>query len=732
MKTIFFLLFLLVNSSSYCQTETDLLSQLDAAKSDSDRVKVLIDLHNLFFKTDLEKSEQYTRQMLFYGKASGNPGWENKGYLGLARCARKRRQYDSVVHYDSLSLSCLQRTADPNTVFAAKLQLVRDFSDAVNPKKALPILQDCERYCEKTHDPAQIAKTQQSFGWYYVQINQNTKAVSYYYKALQAYTDLKDEYMIAKTKIFLVQSLMAIGRTDSIPALIFSALEFYKKSNFLPSQAYCYELLGQSYFINGNTAKGIENDLEAKHLYNISNNRVEEAIATIDLARSYLASKNFEKTETYCRDAQEIFTDLKYNLGLIKTKTLWGQFYAEKGDYDLSEQYFRDADKQAKELDFPDLQTDNLRYWAAKWYKQKKYAAGDSMILAYAEKVVSQREPAMIANELRMLTEKNKNIDSNKIRLLSLLYTPGGVEKFKKQLNKKSLSSVIGMDSLLTVNPFSFASATYDSAANIAYNKQLLDMESKYKTRLVTDSLHHEQEAALLAQQRIKNNNIILISIIAICLLLFAGFALQYRNRIRAERDKEKIQLLQNEIHHRVKNNLGVISRLVDIAGKNAVDDVPLSSLKTRIKSIELLHKHLYSEEAKTGNISLQSYLEDLCLAIAATFETGKDIRIQVNANTELESTVAEKVGLIVNELVTNSYKYAFQEKTSGTIHITAKRQDENNIEVAVQDDGVGFETGKNKSNYGMKLIRGLSHELNGQFSFSNNGGTSFQLSIPA
>ncbi|MEJ7679168.1 MAG: sensor histidine kinase [Segetibacter sp.] len=175
------------------------------------------------------------------------------------------------------------------------------------------------------------------------------------------------------------------------------------------------------------------------------------------------------------------------------------------------------------------------------------------------------------------------------------------------------------------------------------------------------------------------------------------GFALQYRNRKRAEKDRQYIQMLQNEIHHRVKNNLGVIQRLVDVAGKNAVDDVPLSSLKTRIKSIELLHTHLYNQKAKPGNISLQAYLEDLCLAIATTFETGKDIKIEVNASEELNSDIAEKIGLIVNELVTNSYKYAFEGKDEGIINITAQKI-EKNIQIAVEDNGVGFETEKNKA----------------------------------
>lgn len=368
--------------------------------------------------------------------------------------------------------------------------------------------------------------------------------------------------MTAECKILLVQSLLPIGRTNDIPDLLFSALEFYKKNASQARQAYCYGLLGQSYLTTGNTIKGIENYLEAKHLYNISNNKVEEALATIDLARAHLASNDFKKAESFAKEAEAALTEMKYDYGLIMIKTFWGELYSKKNNYSLAEQYFNQADKQAKELNFPDLQSDNQRYWTQQRYRQKNYKAGDSLMISYAQEVARQKDPAIIQNELKILLSKNKNIDSDKRKLVTMLYTPQQNDELQKSLKGKSLSSVVSMDNLLTVNPFSLAPATYDSNVNIAYNRQLLDVETKYKTRLVSDSLHREQQNAIIAKQKIRANNIVIFSVAAINVLLLAGFALQYRNRKRAEKDRQHIQMLQNEIHHRVKNNLGVIQRL--------------------------------------------------------------------------------------------------------------------------------------------------------------------------
>lgn len=458
---IFTLLFFHIVSFSQNQTESEFLSQLKTAHSDTDRVKIYIDLHNLVFKSNVDKSEEYAWQMLKYGKASNILLWENEGYLGLARCYRKRRQYNFVIKYDSLSLLCTQRSGNAKEIFAAKMGLARDFLDADIPSKAFPFLKECESLSEKNQEGAQIAKTQQTLGWYYFKLNQNTKSVPYYKKDIQAYLKLKNEYMTAESKILLVQALMSIGRTDSIPQLIFSALEFYRKNNSQARQAFCYGLLGQSYLTNGNALKGIENYLEAKHLFNISNNKVEEALATIDLAKTYLANKDFKKAESFAKEAEAKLSEMKYDYGLIMMKTFWGQFYSEKDNYALSEQYFLQADKQAKELRFPDLQTDNQRYWTQQRYRQKNYKSGDSLMISYAEKVARQREPAIIANELKTVAGKNRNIDSNKMKLLSLLYTPQQSEELKKSLNRKKLSAVIGMDSLLIVNPFSFSWNTY-------------------------------------------------------------------------------------------------------------------------------------------------------------------------------------------------------------------------------------------------------------------------------
>lgn len=729
---LFLLIFFLFNFYCIAQTDSEasLLDKLKNIASDTLKAEVYIDLHNAVFKTDLNKSQEYAKKVLELGKRGGSLRLIQKGYIGLARCERKRRNYEAVFPFDMQSIFNAEQLNNNQNLFSACLLLVRDYLDNDKPSNALPWLNKCKQLILDIENPSYTANFYQTFGYYHYKLNQNKKAIDYYRQSLKIYQSQNDEKMIAELKYVTALSFFAMREPDSVISVLYEALPIYKKRNSIGRQADCYDYLGQCYIMNGNIDKGIKSYLNVIELFELSQDKIQEGLSYIDLARCYLLKKDSVAAEQYGKQAESLMQDMKYEQGIIATKTFWGQYYSEKGESERAETYFREADKMSVLNQLPELKIENDKYWAKHRYKTKNNKGADSLMFSYAKQLVTTHEPSTVNKELAILLKKNPGLDTGTVRILKTLYSPGGAEFLQRSLGKKGLSDISKIENVLNLNPYSLASTAYDSAIIISDNKQMIEQETKYKTRIIADSLKIEKQNIDIAKKDIKQRNIILLAFFSGLLLLTTGMLLQYKNRKRAERDKEKIELLQKEIHHRVKNNLGVIQRLVDVAGKNAVDDVPLSALKTRIKSIELLHTHLYSHEAKPGNISLQAYLEDLCLAIAATFKTEKDIKINVNASQEINSDTAEKLGLIINELVTNSYKYAFNEKNAGVINITAQK-DEKNIQIAVEDNGIGFETEKNKSKYGMKLIKGLSHELNGKYFFSNNGGTHFQLSIP-
>lgn len=165
----------------------------------------------------------------------------------------------------------------------------------------------------------------------------------------------------------------------------------------------------------------------------------------------------------------------------------------------------------------------------------------------------------------------------------------------------------------------------------------------------------------------------------------------------------------------------------MEVAEKASIGTIPLASLKSRVKAIGLLHQHLYQDKL-IDTIDTQLYLTDLVAAVKDTFETDRPVVIEIDAPIFLSGTTSEKIGLIVNELVTNSFKYAFSDANSALIKIGAKRSISGEYEFHVWDNGKGMDLNGHPVNYGIKLIAGLCNEINGTFKFDNNHGTHFNL----
>lgn len=202
---------------------------------------------------------------------------------------------------------------------------------------------------------------------------------------------------------------------------------------------------------------------------------------------------------------------------------------------------------------------------------------------------------------------------------------------------------------------------------------------------------------------------------------------------------KEKDTLLA-EIHHRVKNNLAIISGLLEMQTYNAEDEAIVKALResqSRIQSIAMVHEKLYQSDSFT-NIPFDKYLDELLSLIAGTFNRkGKKIKIQKKIEPVfLDVNRAIPCGLIFNELITNAYKHAFVDSSvnKATISVTLTKKD-NTIRLEVQDNGCGLPadyTIEQPSSLGTTLIQTLVEQLDGELEFSSEKGTYFKISFKA
>ncbi len=196
---------------------------------------------------------------------------------------------------------------------------------------------------------------------------------------------------------------------------------------------------------------------------------------------------------------------------------------------------------------------------------------------------------------------------------------------------------------------------------------------------------------------------------------------------------KEK-ELLLKEIHHRVKNNLQVVSSLLKLQSGYVKDESSLDLLidsQNRIRSMALVHQKLYQSK-DFSEIDFSEYLKQLTEHLLHVFKSRQgDIKIAVEAaNVNLSIDLAIPCGLILNELISNSLKYAFPPGNKGIITIKFKYQ-ESGYEIIVSDNGIGFPEDINyrdTKSLGLQLVNTLVGQIEGTITMKVSSGTEFTI----
>ena len=203
--------------------------------------------------------------------------------------------------------------------------------------------------------------------------------------------------------------------------------------------------------------------------------------------------------------------------------------------------------------------------------------------------------------------------------------------------------------------------------------------------------------------------------------------------RIQAAlREKE---VLLKEIHHRVKNNMQVISSLLQLQAQYIEDEPTLvlfEESQTRIHSMALIHEQLYQSE-HLDRIDLPPYVQNLVGNLYQSFGCG-NTAIQFNLNLDpiyLNIETAIPCGLIINELVSNSLKYAFAQSLVGEINIDFHKINYQEFQLIIQDNGGGFPPGfdvENAETLGLRLVRMLAYQLEATIAIDSQCGTCYNI----
>ena len=199
----------------------------------------------------------------------------------------------------------------------------------------------------------------------------------------------------------------------------------------------------------------------------------------------------------------------------------------------------------------------------------------------------------------------------------------------------------------------------------------------------------------------------------------------------------EEKDILLREVHHRVKNNMQIISSILSMQSRN-IEDPKLKDIlqesQNRIHTMALIHENLYNHES-LANIKFSSYIKSLAGNIARTYASQQAIvkfdYQMVDAYLPIDTAIP--CGLIINELISNSFKYAFKGSSNGKIGIYFNELQENKFQLTVFDDGIGIpdniDITKTKS-LGMKILHKLVQQIDGTLQSDFSNGTKFTITF--
>jgi two-component system, sensor histidine kinase PdtaS len=296
-----------------------------------------------------------------------------------------------------------------------------------------------------------------------------------------------------------------------------------------------------------------------------------------------------------------------------------------------------------------------------------------------------------------------------------------------------------------------------DSLSDVNNTKQIASLNLQYQTEKKDKdilSLNHQQQLSVIALHQASLTRNFIIGGAILLLILLAVAINRYRLKQRTNKKLELQQLemdeqnlalrhlvkekdwLVKEVHHRVKNNLQIVMSLLNFQSAYIENEPALNAIhesEHRVYAMSLIHQKLYNAE-NVASIDMSAYIRELVTYLGDSFNIGQRIRFELRiAPLELDVSQAVPLGLILNEAITNSIKYAFPEGRKGLVTIELSKAHDTNYLLCIADNGIGIPTdlsAKKPGSLGMSLMAGLAADLDGTFEIENKGGTLIKIAF--
>lgn len=279
-----------------------------------------------------------------------------------------------------------------------------------------------------------------------------------------------------------------------------------------------------------------------------------------------------------------------------------------------------------------------------------------------------------------------------------------------------------------------------DSIESMEKLEAITEIETKYQTQqkeLQNQALQRENEL----QAQINRNQRLGLGGLSLGLLALAGLSIfLYRQRQRIQAQKSEIELLHREQRHRMMNNLVFANSLMSLQ-VNRLKEQPeaqqaVKEADARLRAMSVLQSRLHHDGEGQKTVAIREYLEEITTALQRSFGSPEQplrIHLQAPDAERVDGEAAMRIGLIVNELATNSCKHAFAEQPNPEINVALQPETEGHYRLIYTDNGSGLPADfqvDTKQSMGLFLIHNLVKQLNGRIAFSGEKGTRVECEL--
>lgn len=522
--------------------------------------------------------------------------------------------------------------------------------------------------------------------------------------------------------------------------------DYYQRQNNKEQMARSGAKIGTINTFLGNNILAQQYLLESSEIYEDLGTVVQKASSHNRLAGLYLNIDQFEKGKQLYIQALTEFTSINDSAGMSSAHANLGYIYTELGDYEQAEAHFM-IEKGLNEF-FPTKREMAFHHDFMGLLRQKQGRLDE----AYEEH--------FIALEMRKDLSSTYNLCESKLNVADILIQMGKHEEaighlqdvlsYEEHNSYHQESAAHWYLSLAyeklknyeaALQNFKFHKAITDSIYNENSLRVITEKEAQYKKKEQDDQIKILNQESEIAKQRAARSEMIIYgSLVGLFIFLLLSFFV-FRLYLKVKRQKDVIsvtldekEILLKEIHHRVKNNLQIISSLLSLQSRYIEDkkvQAAVNDGQNRVKSMALIHQKLYQNNNLMG-VEALDYIKNLTRTLMITYGI-KQEKIDISYDIDqlkIDVDTIIPIGLILNELISNSFKHAFPGERNGKLRIVL-REAKGNLDLIVVDDGVGANQCVDKSkSFGMQMIRSLALKLEANVNFNFTNGTEASLAI--